>query len=87
MIDFARRDGLFVAAITDNVLSPLAKRADITIPVRTHVTSFVDSFAAPQLLLTALLGLVSVTDRGMTEARLQRFEETARRQRLFHAED
>ena len=62
-------------------------RADITIPVRIHVTSFVDSFAAPQILLTALLGLVSVRDQGMTEGRLRRFEEVAKRSRLFHSED
>jgi DNA-binding MurR/RpiR family transcriptional regulator len=87
LVDFARQEGLFVAAITESVLSPLAKRADITIPVRIHVTSFVDSFAAPQVLLTALLGLVSVRDQGMTEGRLRRFEEMAKSQRLFHSED
>lgn len=54
---------------------------------RGHVTSFVDSFAAPQVLLTALLGLVSVRDQGMTEGRLRRFEEMAKSQRLFHSED
>ncbi|MGH7265617.1 MAG: MurR/RpiR family transcriptional regulator [Candidatus Rokuibacteriota bacterium] len=86
LMDAARQDGVFVAAITDSVLSPLAKRADMTIPVR-QVTSFVDSFAAPQVLLTALLGLVSVRDQGMTEGRLRRFEEVAKRQRLFHAGD
>lgn len=57
------------------------------IPVRVHVTSLVDSFAAPQVLLTALLGLVSVRDQGMTEGRLRRFEEMAKWQRLFHSED
>jgi DNA-binding MurR/RpiR family transcriptional regulator len=87
LMDLARREGLFVAAITDSVLSPLAKRADITIPVRIHVASFVDSFAAPQVLLALLLGLVSVRDQSRTEAGLRRFEETAVRRRLFHSED
>jgi hypothetical protein len=55
--------------------------------VRIHVASFVDSFAAPQVLLTLLLGLVSVRDRSRTEACLRRFEDVAGRRRLFHSED
>ncbi len=85
IVDFARREGLFVGAVTDSVLSPLAKRADIVIPVRAEVVSFVDSFCAAQVLLTALLVQVSVKNQTQTEARLRRFEEIAHRQRLFHS--
>lgn len=85
IVDFARREGVFVGAITDSILSPLAKRADVVIPVRAEVVSFVDSFCAPQVLLTALLVQVSVKNQAKTEARLKRFEEIADRQRLFHS--
>lgn len=85
IVDFARREGLFVGAVTDSVLSPLAKRADVVIPARAEVVSFVDSFCAPQVLLTTLLVLVSMKNQAKTEARLRRFEEIASRQHFFHA--
>jgi DNA-binding MurR/RpiR family transcriptional regulator len=85
IVDFARREGLFVGAITDSVLSPLARRADVVIPVRAEVISFVDSLCAPHLLLTALLIRASEKNQAKTEARLRRFEEIAERQRFFHS--
>ncbi|MBI4608034.1 MAG: MurR/RpiR family transcriptional regulator [Candidatus Rokubacteria bacterium] len=85
IVDFARREGVLVGAITDSVLSPLAKRADVVVPARAEVVSFVDSFCAPQVLLTALLVQVSVKNQAKTEGRLRRFEEIADRQRLFYS--
>lgn len=85
IVDFARREGLLVGAITDSILSPLAKRADVVLPVQVEVVSFVDSFCAPQILLTALLAQVSIKNRAKTETALRRFEEIASRQRLFHS--
>lgn len=87
LMDFAREERLFVAAITDSVLSPLAKRADLVLPVRAELVSFVDSHCAPQAVIAALLIQVSLKNRERTEALLRRFEEIAERRRLFYAED
>lgn len=87
LVDFARREGLVVGAVTDSVLSPLAKRAKIVIPVRAEVVSFVDSFCAPQLALTALLVRTSMKNQIRTQARLKRFEELASTQRFFYPGD
>ncbi len=84
LIDFARREGVVVGAVTDSVLSPLAKRASVVIPVRGEVVSFVDSFCAPQVVLTALLVRASMKNQLRTRARLKRFEELASRQGFFH---
>jgi DNA-binding MurR/RpiR family transcriptional regulator len=87
IVDFARREGFLVGTITDSVLSPLARRAAIVIPVRAEVVSFVDSLCAPQVLLTTLLVRVSEKNQAKTEARLRRFEEIATQQRFFHSGD
>ena len=87
LMDFAREERLFVAALTDSVLSPLAKRADLVLPVRAELVSFVDSYCAPQAVIAALLIQVSVKNRERTEALLRRFEEIAERRRLFYSED
>ena len=87
VVDVARRAGVSIVAITDMGLSPLSKpRADLALHVRAAVASFVDSFCAPQVLLTSLLVQVSVRDRQRTAAYLTRFEEIARRQQFFYSE-
>ena len=85
LIDFARGEGVVVGAVTDSVLSPLAKRANIVLPVRAEVVSFVDSFCAPQVVLTSLLVRASMKNQLRTRSRLKRFEELASRQRFFHS--
>ncbi len=87
LMDFAREERLFVAALTDSVLSPLAKRADLVIPVRAELVSFVDSYCAPQAVIAALLIQVSLKNREKTEALLGRFESIAARRRFFYAEE
>lgn len=87
VMDFAREERLFVAALTDSVLSPLAKRADLVLPVRAELVSFVDSYCAPLAVVTALLIQVSLKNRERTEALLGRFEALAARHRLFYAEE
>lgn len=85
LVDFARDDGITVAAITDSVLSPVAKRAELVLPVRTEPVSFVDSHCAAQTLLAAILVEYGLRARERTEALLSRFERIASRQRIFHA--
>jgi DNA-binding MurR/RpiR family transcriptional regulator len=83
---FAKQTGMYVAAITDSPLSPLTRYSDIALYARPEVVSFVDSFSAPQVLLTALLVQVALHNPHSTRAHLSRFERLASRHRFFHAE-
>jgi DNA-binding MurR/RpiR family transcriptional regulator len=85
LLDYAREEGLSVGAITDNLLSPAAKRADVTLAVPADPVSFIDSYCAPQALVAALLVEYGLRARERTEALLARFERTASRRSIFHA--
>ena len=86
LVQSAVEEGLTVAAITDTVLSPLAKSADIVLPVRSEPVSFVDSHGAAQALVASLLVEYGQKNRDRTRERLARFERIAARHALFHSE-
>ena len=54
-MQFARRQGASLVAITDGPLSPLHATADICLMAKSDMSSFVDSFAAPLSLINALI--------------------------------
>ena len=64
-MDFARKQGASLIAITDGPLSPLHSTADICLMAKSDMSSFVDSFAAPLSLINALL--VALGQRRRTE--------------------
>lgn len=64
-MEFARRQGAELIAITDGPLSPLHSAADICLMAKSEMSSFVDSFAAPLSLINALL--VALGQRRRTE--------------------
>ncbi|HZP41749.1 MAG TPA: MurR/RpiR family transcriptional regulator [Candidatus Binatia bacterium] len=84
LLEFAREERIAIAVITDSVVSPAAKRADLTLPVAATPVSFVSSHAAPQTLISALLVEYGLRARRRTEAMLGRFERIAERRRIFH---
>ena len=84
ILDFAREEGISIATITDSVVSPAARRADLTLAVGAAPVSFVDSHGAPQALISALLVEYSLRARRRTETMLRRFERIAERRRIFH---
>jgi DNA-binding MurR/RpiR family transcriptional regulator len=86
LVAAAVEEGLTVAAITDTVLSPLAKSADVVLPVRAEPVSFVDSHGAAQALVAALLVEYGQRNRDRTRERLARFERVAARHAIFHSE-
>ena len=87
LMDFAREERVTVAAITDSVLSPVAKRADIILPLPAEPMTFVDASCATQALLAALLVDYGRLARERTEAMLSRFERVAARHAIFHGAD
>ena len=54
-MNFARKQGASLIAITDGPLSPLHSTADICLMAKSDMSSFVDSFAAPLSLINALI--------------------------------
>lgn len=87
LAEFAAEEGLRVAAITDMVLSPLAKTADIVLPVKAEPVSFVDAHGAALALIAALLVEYGQRNRERTRERLGRFERIAARHRIFQSAD
>jgi DNA-binding MurR/RpiR family transcriptional regulator len=85
LVDFAREERMMVAAVTDSVLSPLAKRADVVLALPTEPVSFVDAACAVQALLAAILVDYGRVARERTETMLGRFERSAARHGLFHS--
>ena len=64
-MDFARKQGASLIAITDGPLSPLHSTADICLMAKSDMSSFVESFAAPLSLINALI--VALGQRRRTE--------------------
>ena len=54
-MEFARKQGATVIAITDNETSPLAKCSNYSLYARSDMASFVDSLVAPLSMINALI--------------------------------
>lgn len=72
----ARDLGTRCIAVTDSLASPLAQVAQITLPCRVAMNSFIESFVAPLSLVNALVTAVALKDRKATLARLASLEKT-----------
>ena len=64
-MEFARKRGASLIAITDGPLSPLQAGADICLTAKSEMSSFIDSFTAPLSLVNALL--IALGQRRRTE--------------------
>ena len=62
-MEYAKKKGAKIAAITDSVLSPLAQLADLSVFANSNLNSFIDSFAASLSLINALLTAVGARKR------------------------
>ena len=84
--EFAHSRGAKILAITDSVMSPLARFATVVLPARSSIDSFVDSFSAPLSLINALLTAVGQRARTKTVTALERLEGEWRKYRVFWEE-
>ena len=62
-LDFAKKRGAKVLAITDSLLSPLATEADYTLIAQSNMASFVDSLVAPLSVINALIIAVGMREK------------------------
>jgi DNA-binding MurR/RpiR family transcriptional regulator len=86
MAEYARGRGARVLAITDSVMSPLARHATVVLSAHSDIESYVDSFTAPLSLINALLTAVAQRQQDKTVASLDRLEKEWRKYRLFWEE-
>ncbi len=86
IVEHARGRGARILAITDSVMSPLARHATVVLPARSSIDSYVDSFTAPLSLINALLTAVAQRQKERTVASLDRLESVWRKYRVFWEE-
>ena len=60
VLEYAKENGARVGAITDSLVSPLARNADGVLPVHSRLDSFIESFTAAMSLVNALLTELSI---------------------------
>lgn len=60
ILEYAKEKGVRVGAITDSLVSPLARNADWVLVVHSKLDSFIESFTASISLVNALLTALSV---------------------------
>ena len=73
-VEYAKRAGADVVAITDSVTSPLAAGADQLLTAKSDMASFVDSLVAPLSIINAMVAAVSLSKTEEVAARLHRLE-------------
>jgi len=64
-MQYARRQGACVVAVTDTATSPIAENADLCLMAKSEMVSFLDSLVAPLSIINALI--VAVGMRKKTE--------------------
>ena len=62
-LDFSKRRGAKVLALTDSLLSPLASQAEYTLIAQSNMASFVDSLVAPLSVINALIIAVGMREK------------------------
>lgn len=73
-IEFARRRGANIIALTDSDASPIAANADCTLFAKSDMASFVDSLVAPLSIINALIVAVSMSKKEQLSETLRELE-------------
>ncbi|MGI6575710.1 MAG: MurR/RpiR family transcriptional regulator [bacterium] len=82
--EYAARCGAKTVAITDSVISPLAEIADLTLTAKSDLNSFIEAFASPLSVITALAVTVGIRERENIMDSLQCLEEIWDRYKIFY---
>jgi len=82
-MEFAKRVGAVVIAITDSLISPAAQVADLTIRAYVDMVSFFNSYTAVVAIINALVAEVVAAAPDKAKEQLVRLEEVLRPYRLW----
>lgn len=74
-VEFAKRSGADVVALTDRATSPIAAQADQLLTANSDMASFVDSLVAPLSIVNAIIASVAKKKRNELTERLKKLEE------------
>jgi DNA-binding MurR/RpiR family transcriptional regulator len=58
-VDYAKRNGAQIIALTDSRISPIAQYASVLLTANSDMASFVDSLVAPLSIINALIVAIS----------------------------
>jgi DNA-binding MurR/RpiR family transcriptional regulator len=73
-VEFARRSGADVVALTDSDTSPIAEYANQLLIAHSDIVSYVDSLVAPLSVINALIAALSLTRQEELTVRLRELE-------------
>jgi len=83
ILKYAKENGVKVGAITDSLLSPIARNADWVLVVHSKLDSFIESFTASISVVNALLTALSVHNPGETLKALKEREILWQKQDIY----
>jgi DNA-binding MurR/RpiR family transcriptional regulator len=84
VLRFAHENGVRTLAITDSLISPLARYAECTLPARCKMDSFIESFTAALSLINAVVTALGLCRQQTTLDSLKELESFWKRQKIYH---
>ena len=75
IVEQAKQKGVFILAITNSTLSPIAQLADMVLTIETDIPTFTQSYTAPISLMTALITAASIRDKNAALNALKELDE------------
>lgn len=73
-MEFAKKKGAHILAVTDSETSPIAERADCALFAKSDMVSFADSLVAPLSIINALIAAVSINKKDELSSHLHELE-------------
>lgn len=73
-LNYAKKNGATVIALTDSMLSPLTENADYTLLAQSNMASFVDSLVAPMSVINALIVAVGLREKDAISQSFEKLE-------------
>jgi DNA-binding MurR/RpiR family transcriptional regulator len=86
LTQYAQQRGAKIIAITDTLLSPIAKLSDISLLIPIGLITLFDSYSAPLCLINVLVTEVGRRNTRRTKQLLDEFEQLAKEKSIFHAD-
>jgi len=86
LTQYAQQKGAKIVAITDNLLSPIAKLSDISLLIPIGLITLFDSYSAPLCLINVLVTEVGRRNTRRTKQLLDEFEQLAKEKYIFQTD-
>ena len=86
-VDFAKRNGADIIALTDSENSPIAEKADQLLVAQSDMASFADSLVAPMSVINALIVAVTREKSDVFTERLHRLESAWDEYQVYNKND